>query len=51
MPGPMSAPNGDRRIAAMPTLERMKYVDSKRWSLTTGKTRKKREKEALMSNI
>lgn len=45
MPGPCSAPNGDARLVKMPTLERMSYVESKRFSITTGKTAKKRDRE------
>jgi len=29
----------------MPTLERLWFIESKKFSLTTGKTAKKREKE------
>lgn len=36
MPGPMSAPNGDRRLTVIPFEERSKYK--------TGKTEKKRKK-------
>lgn len=43
MPGPLSAPNGDRKLTLMKGEKRAQLAASK--MLDTGKTRKKREKQ------
>jgi len=41
MPGPMSAPNGDRKLTLLTGGERARLAESKK--LYTGKTEKKRK--------